>query len=141
MLKHNEYFYVKSYMCESIEDDYEKGEIGGVCSCWTGKEFPSRDMKFKSVEEALKQVLVEQYFDGDASSWYDFFKDSGDEDDRGRFDCDVTVDDGNSAATDSQIEAWKKGKLKLYNCHIVVQIGIRSEREISDEEYEEIELD
>lgn len=140
MLKENEYFYVKSYFCESTEDDFERGEVGGVCAYWDGKDQPSHDMKFKSVEDALEQILVEQCFDGDASSWYDFFKDSGDEHDRGRFDCDVTVDADNSAATDSQIEAWKKGELKLYNCHIVVQIGIRSERELSDEDYKTIDI-
>lgn len=140
MLKDNEYFYVKSYHCESTEDDFEKGEIGGVWSFWDGKGLESGKMKFKTVEEALEQVLDEQCFDGAASSWTDFFKESGDKHDRGRFDCDVTVDVNNSAATDSQIEAWKNGKLKLYNCHIVVYIGIRSERELSDEDYKTIDI-
>lgn len=140
MLKDNEYFYIKSYTCETIEDDYEKGEVGEFCSCWDGKNFPSRDMKFKTVDEALKQVLREQYYN-EIREWLNFFDESEYEHDRGRFDCDVIVDENNSEAYDGEIAAWKKGELKLYNCHIIVRIGIRSERELSDEDYKEIKLD
>lgn len=146
MLKTNEYFYIQSYYCETVEDDFEKGEVGGNCAYWNGDDLPSRDMKFKSVKEALSQILKEQYFDEQFvkqnAEWSDFFSMSdNDERERGRFDCDVTVDVDNSAATDSQIEAWRNGKLKLYNCHIVARIGVRYERDISDEEYRELKLD
>lgn len=139
MLKENEYFYVKSYYCETVEDDYEKGEVGENCSYWDGKDFPSRDMKFKSIKDALEQILREQCYD-ESNKWLDFFADSGDESDRGYFDCDVTVNENNSEAYDGEIAAWKKGELKLYNCHIVAHIGIRSERELSDEELQEYAL-
>lgn len=139
MLKENEFFYVKFYSCESTEDDYENGETEGACSCWCGKDCPSHDMKFKSVKDALNQVLREQFYK-ETREWTDYFAQSGDESDRGRFDCDVTVDEDNSEASESDIAAWKEGKRTLYNCHITVQIVVRSEREISDEDYGEIKL-
>lgn len=142
MLKTNEYFYVQSYYCETVEDDFEKGEVGENCAYWNGDSFPSRDMKFKTVKEALSQILKEQYFDEKKVEWSDFFSMSEkDECERGRFDCDVTVDAENIEASSSQIEAWKRGEIKLYNCHIVARIGVRSERDISDEEYRELKLD
>lgn len=140
MLKDNEYFYVKSYTCETVEDDYEKGEVGGNCAYWSGNDFKSHDMKFKTVKDALEQILHEQCFD-EKLSWLDFFNESGYEADIGRFDCDATVDAENIEASSSQIEAWKKGELKLYNCHIVAYIGIRSERGLSAEDYGELKLD
>lgn len=141
MLKTNEYFYVQSYSCETVEDDFEKGEVGGNCAYWNGDNFPSRDMKFKSVKEALSQILKEQCFDEKKTEWGDFFTMSeNNERERGRFDCDVTVNVDNYEANEQEIEQWKKGKLKLYNCHIVARIGVRYERDISDEEYRELKL-
>ena len=141
MLKDNEYFYIQSYYCETVEDDFEKGEVGENCTYWNGEKFPSSDMKFKSVKEALTQILKEQCFDEEKTEWSDFFTMSGnDECERGRFDCDVTVDVENLEATEKQIEQWKKGELKLYNCHIVACIGVQYERDISDEEYRELKL-
>lgn len=140
MLKENEYFYVKSYSCESTEDDYERGEIGGTCAFWDGKGFSSRDMKFKSVKEALEQILREQCYD-ESNKWLDVFKETEEETERGRFDCDIIVDENNSEAYEGEIEAWKNGKLKLYNCHITAYIGVSSERELSDEDYGEIKLE
>lgn len=139
MLKENEYFYVQSYSCETVEDDCEKGEIGENCAYWDGKDFPSRDMKFKSIKDALEQILREQCYD-ESNKWRDLFTESGNEGDRGRFDCDVCVNENNSEAYDGEIAAWKKGKLKLYNCHIVAYIGVRSERELSAEDYGELKL-
>jgi len=140
MLKDGEYFYVKSYICESVEDDYVEGESLTASSTWTGKDFPSRGMKFNSVKDALEQILREQFFD-EKNEWFDVFGESGEESEKGRFDCDVLVNDNNSEAYDGEIEEWKKGKLKLYNCHITAYIGVRSERELSDEDYKEIKLD
>ena len=141
MLKDNEYYYVKSYSCESTEDDFGKGEVGGVCAYWDGKDCPSHDMKFKTVKDALNQILREQFYDEIEREWTDFFNETGEEVERGRFDCDVTVNENNSEAYDGEIAAWKKGELKLYNCHIIAYIGVRGDRELSDEDYGEIKLD
>lgn len=137
MLKDNEYFHVSCYLCESVEDDYENGESFETCASWTGKDFPSAKMKFKSIKDALAQILSENCYDyGDPVEWMDFFKETGDEDERGRFDCDVLVDVDNTKASERQIVSWKKGETKLYNCHISARICVRSERAISDDELE-----
>ena len=139
MLKDGEYIYVKSYFCESRENDYEKGLVGGVCSYWNGNDNKSRDMKFKSIEEALKQVLEENGFDWTGMGfWLNRFGEIGDESERGCFSYTTLVDEDNSEATDSQKEEWKKGKRKLWGCDVVVTLGIRSERDFTDEEHTEL---
>ena len=139
MLKDGEYIYVKSYYCESTEDDYEKGIVGGVCSYWNGDGRESRDMKFKSIEEALKQVLRENCFEWNGMEfWLDRFNEIGGENERGCFEYHTLVDEDNSEATDSQKDDWKKGKRKLWACDVVVTLGIRSERDFTDEEHNEL---
>ena len=130
---------MKSYYCESIEDDYEKGLVGGICSYWNGNDRKSRDMKFKSIEEALKQVLEENYFEWTGvESWLDRFNVFGGENERGCFEYSTLVNEDNSEPTDSQREAWKKGKRKMWACGVFVSLGIRSERDFTDEEHNEL---
>ena len=59
-------------------------------------------------------------------NWIDFGKDYGEE--YGRFDGDVLVNDENSEASSDEIEKWKKDEKRLWNCHILVRLEIRSVR-------------
>jgi hypothetical protein len=133
MLKDNESFYIKSFYCETVEDDYEKGEIGDICSYWSGDDFSACSKEYKTIKDALKQIMSDLCYDED-TEWSDVFAETGDENERGRFDCDALVDADNSKPYQSQIDAWKEGREKLYNCHIVARIGVRSERELADDE-------
>lgn len=133
-MKNNERIYVRSYDCWSTQDEFENGESLTPSSIWT-----SRDARFKnapdgyaSVEDALKAVCKNEFFDFVKENWISFGKDYGDE--YGRFDGDVTVDGENCQASKSEIEAWKKGEEKLWNCHICVYLEIRTVREFALED-------
>jgi hypothetical protein len=134
-MRDGEFIKVSSYDCESFEDDYEKGESLRSDAYWTGNDRPSAGMKFKSVKEALEQILKEQYFEGDDVVWANIFKEYGE--DRGRFVCDVLVNDDNVKATEDEIEEWKKGNCRLWNCRINAYICVASERELNDAEIAE----
>ena len=135
-----EEIYIKSFECETTEDDFICGEVGGMCSYWgsdTTMRIKEKDNHFKSVESALEYVCSEMNcFKFDKASWTNIGVDWSDELEAGRFDTDILVDNDNSEADESQIEKWKIGKMKLWNCHIIVNLGIRSLREFTMEELE-----
>ena len=135
MMKNGEYVYVKSYFCESTEDDYEKGLIGCGCSYWDDRGGSICKKRFESIEDALRGVLEENGFKWTGmENWCNRFRDIGEESERGCFEFSTLVDEDNCEAEDSQIEAWKRGKRPLWNCDVVVRLGVRVEREFTDEE-------
>lgn len=107
------------------EDDYEQGELGHVNN-WTGPDVLHSLMyhEFESIADILK-MLNDKYLyiwkDADnIKNWAIF--DDPDLKDEIRFDCDTTVDIDNNVADDSDLEAWKKGKKKLFNAHSVLYV-------------------
>lgn len=66
------------------------------------------------------------YFKYVSKNWIDFGK--AYEEEYGRFDGDVLVNEENSEASPDEIEEWKKGEKRLLNCHILVRLEIRSVR-------------
>ena len=135
-MKSNERIYVKSYDCTSTEDDREHGESLDPSSSWTSRDtrFENAPDGYASVEDALKAVCKNEFFDFVKENWISFGKDYGDK--YGRFDGDVMVNDANSQASKSEIEAWKKGEERLWNCHICVYLEIRTMREFAPEDIE-----
>jgi len=135
-MKSNERIYVKSYDCESTEDDYENGESLRPSSSWTSEDtrFKNAEDGYATVEDALKAVCENEFFDFVKENWIAFGKDYGDE--FGRFDGDVMVDVENSQASKSEIEEWKRGEKKLWNCHVHVYLEIRTVREFTLEDAE-----
>lgn len=133
-MKTNERIYVKSYDCQSTEDDFENGESLTPDSSWTSRDtrFENAPDGYASVEEALRDVCKNEFFDFVKENWISFGKDCGDE--YGRFDGDVMVDDANSQASKSEIEAWKRKEQRLWNCHIHVYLEIRAVREFAEED-------
>lgn len=133
-MKTNERIYVKSYDCQSTEDDFENGESLTPSSGWTSRDtrFENAPEGYASVEDALKAVCKNEFFDFAKENWISFGKDYGDE--YGRFDGDVMVDVENHQASKSEIEAWKRKEQKLWNCHIHVYLEIRTVREFTEED-------
>lgn len=125
MIKEGERYFVKDYTAESLEDVYDKGESGRSGWFWTSKEIPvnGNSEGFASVREALDAILKANCFSL-GNSWEDWVS-AGFDDEPGRFDTDVMVDDQNSEATESEIESWKAGKKRLWNCHIVARLEVR----------------
>ena len=52
----------------------------------------------------------------------------------GRFDISVMVDADNYEATEHDIEEWKAGRKRLWECQISVYLGVCAERDLTTEE-------
>lgn len=124
----NEKIYVAGFWCDTTEDHWKTGEDpDGRGSSWGHKDLGfDTDRPFDTVGQALAAVCESNYFEYDPENWIDFGKDCGEE--YGRFDGDVLVDNENSEASPGEIEEWKKGEKRLWNCHIVVRLEVRSVR-------------
>ena len=124
----NEKIYVAGFWCESTEDNYETGEDPSRRgAAWGNKDIGfDKDRPFDTVGQALAAVCESNGFEYAPKSWIDFGKEYGEE--HGRFDGDVLVDDDNTEATPDEIEEWKKSEKRLWNCHILVRLEIRSVR-------------
>lgn len=116
---------IASLSTDVHEDDYKDGELGFVNS-WTGKEVLGSSMfkEFESIADILK-LLNDKYLyiwkDADNIKNWAIFEEP-DLKDEIRFDCDTTVDVDNNVADESDLEAWKNGKKKLYNAHSVLYV-------------------
>ena len=124
----NEKIYVAGFWCDTTEDHWETGEDpDGRGSSWGHKDLSfDTDRPFNTVGQALAAVCESNYFKYVPENWIDFGKDCGDE--YGRFDGDILVDGGNSEASSDEIKSWKKGETRLWNCHVVVRLEVRSVR-------------
>jgi len=111
-------FFVESWYAESVETSWENGEDTKVVSAWDGKDVPVNG-NFDSVEEAVEAVCKANYFDFNDEYWVAFVDES-------TLHGDVLVDEENSQAESSDIEAWKKGEKRLWNCHLTVKVMKRT---------------
>ena len=124
----NEKIYVAGFWCETTEDHWETGEdLNKHGAAWghSGIDFKT-DKPFDTVGQALAAVCESNGFKYVPKNWIDFGKDYGEE--YGRFDGDVLVNIANVEASSDEIEKWKKGKKRLWNCHILVRLEIHSVR-------------
>lgn len=120
-------FVVANFVARSTEDSYENGEIpNGSGSCWTDRDI-SVPGYFDTIAEALEAVCKANYFTFHPE-WWDF--DEYNED----FYTDILVDVNNYEATESQIERWRKGEERLWNCRIHATIMKQAEPTPVDEE-------
>ena len=107
------------------EDDYEHGELEFVNS-WSGPDVLHAAMyrEFESIGDILKMLNSKYlyiYKDADNIKNWAIFEDP-DLKDEIRFDCDTKVDVDNNVADESDLEAWKKGRKKLFNAHSVLYV-------------------
>lgn len=116
---------IASLSTSVYEDSYEQGELGCV-NGWSGHDVLGKTMfkEFDSIADILK-MLNEEYFyiykGADNIKNWGIFEDP-DLKDRIRFDSDRLVNIDNYAASESEIEAWKKGEKKLFNAHSILYI-------------------
>lgn len=128
----NERIYVQSYVAETTEDVYEKGEVGNTYAMWSGKDIPVEG-GYGSVQEALEALCRANCFTYKREWWTNRAKEFGD-DERGRFSCSWLVDNYNYEAGESDIEAWKRGEKRLWVCDINVWLEVRSTRDLTADE-------
>ena len=106
-------------------NDYKDGELEFVNS-WSGNDILGTAMfnDFKSIPDILK-LLNDKYLyiykDADNIKNWGIFEDP-DLKDEIRFDCDTMVDVDNNVADESDLEAWKNGRKKLFNAHSILYV-------------------
>ena len=116
---------IASLSTDVHEDDYKDGELEFVNS-WTGPDVLHAAMyrEFDSIDTILK-LLNDKYLyiwkDADNIKNWAIFEDP-DLKDEIRFDCDTMVDVDNNVADESDLEAWKNGRKKLFNAHSVLYV-------------------
>lgn len=130
-MKENEYICVGSYVAETYEDSWERGEQPKASAFWNSKDVPVTG-SFRSVEDALKAVCEANFLKWDKDAWQSFGRDCGE--DFGRFDGCAMVDADNAEATASEVEDWKAGKKRLWALHLSVFLEVRTTRELTEEE-------
>lgn len=118
-------FIVDSYVAETTEDSYKNGELlNGSGTWWTNKDCPAEGY-FDTISDALNAISKANYFDTTKWEWDDYNE---------TFYTDVLVDVDNSEASKSEIEMWKKDKVRLWNCRLTATIKKQGEPVSLDEE-------
>lgn len=128
----NERIYIRNYAAHTVEDVFDKGEIGDPGCSWTSRDLPVEG-RFATIADALSAVLDANSFTDRPDAWLNWAKDYG-EDEAGRFTFSTLVDADNCEATPSDIERWKNGEKRLWSCYIDVYLAVVAERELTGEE-------
>ena len=127
----NEKIYIRHYDATTTEDVFDKGEIGNSLYAWDSKDNPVNG-RFDSVADALAAVCYKNYFTNNPKWWTNWGKEMGEE--TGRFSFSILVDANNCEASEGEIEKWKRGEMRLWNCTLNVYLGVVAERELTNEE-------
>ena len=116
-------FIVTSYTAQSEENSYRDGIISDhPSSFWDNRDCPAKG-RFDTVADALRAVCKANCFDYDPDAW--FVDEDGDNEPY--FIGDVLVDANNAEASPAEVEAWKKGECRLWNCRLEVFIKKQEE--------------
>ena len=136
----NEKIFINSYCCRTEQDSFTDGLLcDGGSSGWSITDLPVKQGPYDTADDAIRAICSANGFDYNPGAWINFGTDcSGDPEDYSRFDGDLLVTEDNSQATPDDIELWKKNKKKLWNCHIVILLEIRTVRGFTKEEAEKI---
>lgn len=109
----NLYIYVSSpCFVDVMVDDYNKGELDQVNS-W---EFDIAD-GFRTAQELLDDIAASSGIFTNNINDYVVLDD-------GSLQTDATVNVENDIPSESEIEAWKRGELELYNAHLWVKLKV-----------------
>ena len=132
LLKH-EKIYIKSYIADTTEDVFDRGEVGLTCCAWSSRDNRIEGV-FNTIEDAVKAVCEANCFDYDyvQANCHNVGRDIPEE--AGRFDISVMVDADNCEATEHDIEEWKAGRKRLWSCQISVYLGVCTHRNLTPEE-------
>ena len=127
----SEKIYVRSYVAYTTEDVFCEGEVGETSFAWSSIDNPIRG-RFDTIEDAIKAVCDANFFDYVPANCLNVGKDWPDE--AGRFDISFMVDVNNCEASERDIEEWKAGRKRLWNCQLSVYLGVCAERDLTPEE-------
>ena len=130
-IESNEKIYVKSYTAYTVEDVFDRGEVGITRCAWTSSDNRIEGV-FNTIEDALEEVCRANCFDYVPANCQNVGRDIPEE--AGRFDISVMVDADNCEATDYDIEEWKAGRKRLWSCQISVYLGVCTQRDLTPEE-------
>ena len=115
------------------EDDYEEGEGAYVQSY--DLDLEGLERIYESIQALIKDIWGQSAF-SDSIRDYAFTDANG-----GEIFSDVTLNDDNDVPSSEEIEAWKRGKLKLYNHHLSCGIELITTRPMTNEDAEEMGLE
>jgi hypothetical protein len=114
---------LKNWDADVFEDDYNEGE-GEQVNSFSEKVNKS----FASGEELLKYISKNVLYKDVKKEYYSIM------DDDGRIVTSILVDENNSAASENEIEKWKKGDKKLYSASYNFYITLTQEKTPSADE-------
>ena len=135
----NEKIFVKSFDCQSVQDDWKNGESLEIDSAWTSRDVGfDNGNGFDSIEDALKAICKSLHFDYKKENWCNYGLDFDYE--IGRFDFDCTVNKDNCQDTDWELKQWKDGERTLWNCHVYAYLEVRSTRKLTLNEIKEFNM-
>ena len=136
MLKPNEKIYINCVLCHTAEDSYADGESLNQSRSWTGRDLQmDRTVGYATVGEALAAVCMFNFLHYRKENWTNFGVECGEPGEYSRFETDTLVRDDGAEASPSEIEDWKRGKKRLWNCHVSAYLVVRAEpRALTEDE-------
>ena len=118
-LKSAEFTIVGGFV-DVYEDDYEKGE-GKHYKTYSLKDISMQGKSYKSISELLSDIAENGIYE-DIYANPDNWLASEYQDGVLRIETNVTTDENDFPASDSEIESWKQGEKTLYNAQWAIKI-------------------
>ena len=136
MLKPNEKIYINCVLCHTAEDSYADGESLNQSRSWTHRDLQmDRTVGYATVGEALAAVCMFNFLDYRKENWTNFGVECGEPGEYSRFETDTLVREDGAEASPSEIEDWKRGKKRLWSCHVSAYLEVRAEpRTLTEDE-------
>ena len=136
MLKPNEKIYINCVLCHTAEDSYADGESLNQSQSWTHRDLQmDRTVGYATVGEALAAVCMFNFLHYRKENWTNFGVECGEPGEYSRFETDTLVRDDGAEASPSEIEDWKRGKKRLWSCHVSAYLEVRAEpRALTEDE-------
>ena len=136
MLKPNEKIYINCVLCHTAEDSYADGESLNQSWSWTHRDLQmDRTVGYATVGEALAAVCMFNFLDYRKENWTNFGVECGEPGEYSRFETDTLVREDGAEASPSEIEDWKRGKKRLWSCHVSAYLEVRAEpRTLTEDE-------
>ena len=136
MLKPNEKIYIDCVLCHTAEDSYADGESLNQSRSWTHRDLQmDRTVGYATVGEALAAVCMFNFLHYRKENWTNFGVECGEPGEYSRFETDTLVRDDGAEASPSEIEDWKRGKRRLWSCHVSAYLVVRAEpRALTEDE-------
>jgi hypothetical protein len=111
MARKDEVFWAATYInWESIEDDYEQGELGSSQIVLSDSIF----IKERNPDALIKGLSAQYGLPEERDAWSAFDN---------RLECQFTVNEDNAQASQRELDAWKARRKKLWTAHVSVDVA------------------